>query len=133
MAKGREAHNERVAHLNSFGKELARRAKSSCELCEVGGQKLSVVEIPPAPREPDLSRCVMLCAACQEAVENPKTFQPGDQWRCLAQTVWSEIPAVQALALRLLKRQEGSQIWARETLETVFPEEEVEALAAEAD
>lgn len=133
MAKGREAHDERVAHLNSFGKELARRAKSKCELCEVAGEKLAIIEIPPVPREPDLARCVMLCEGCQMAVENPKKFQAGDHWRCLAQTVWSEVPAVQALAIRLLKRQEDSQVWARETLETVFPDEDVEELAAEAE
>lgn len=131
MAKGREEHQARVAHLNSFGKELARRAKSKCELCEVAGEKLLVLEVPPEPRGPEVERCVMLCEACATAVREPKKFRAGDHWRCLAQTVWSEVPAVQALALRLLKRQEDSQAWARETLETVFADEEVEALAAE--
>lgn len=129
MAKGREEHQARVAHLTSFGKELARRAKSKCELCEVAGEKLAVVELPPAPREPEIGRCVMLCAHCASALTDPKKFQPGDHWRCLAQTVWSEVPAVQAAALRLLRRQEGTQRWAQEALESVFADPEVEALA----
>ncbi len=132
MAKGREDHQARLAHLSSFGKELARRAKSKCELCEAAGEKLAIVELPPEPRDPEIERCVMLCDACAEAIREPKRFAAGDHWRCLAQTVWSEVPAVQAAALRLLKRQEGSQVWARETLESVFPEAEVELLAAEA-
>lgn len=131
MAKGREEHQARLAHLNSFGKELARRAKSKCELCEVAGEKLAVVEIPPEPRDPEIERCVMLCEPCATAVRESKKFQPGDHWRCLGQTVWSEVPAVQALALRLLRRQEDKQVWAREALESVFADEEVEALAGE--
>lgn len=132
MARGREEYQARIAHLNSFGKELARRAKSKCELCEVAGDKLSVVELPPEPGDPEIGRCLMLCEACADAIREPKGFQAGDQWRFLAQMVWSEVPAVQAAALRLLKRQEGSQVWARESLETVFPGEDVEELAAEA-
>ncbi|MDF1823695.1 MAG: hypothetical protein P1U68_03575 [Verrucomicrobiales bacterium] len=133
MAKGREQHQARLAHLSSFGKELTRRAKSKCELCEAAGRKLAVVELPPEPREPEIERCLMLCDDCAQAVLEPKRFQGGDHWRCLAQTVWSGEPAIQAAALRLLKRQEGSQPWAREALETMFAEEEVETLAGEAD
>lgn len=131
MAKGHAEHQARLAELNSFGKDLARRAKSKCELCEVAGEKLSIVELPPEPRDPDYDRCVLLCDRCAEAVSNPSRFEAGDHWRCLAQTVWSEVPAVQALALRLLRRQEQTQVWARETLESVFDDEEVETLAAE--
>ncbi len=133
MAKGKEEFQARVALLQSFGKDLARRSKSRCELCEVSGQKLSVVEIPPEPRDPVVEECVMLCEGCATAVQDSLKFREGEHWRCLAQTIWSDVPAVQVLAFRLLKRQEKSQHWAQETLETVFLDKASEARAAEID
>ena len=130
MAKGYETNQERVALLNSFGKELARRAKSRCELCEASGVKLSIHEVPPVPKEPDVARCVFICEECLEQVENPKRFQPGERWRCLTKTLWSEVPSVQALVLRLLKRLSGSQDWARETLEDAWVDPEIEEWSA---
>ena len=133
MAKGKEAYEARVAELNLFGKDLARRAKSKCELCERGGETLSIVEVPPVPKDPEFEKCVMLCEGCRKAVEEPKQFAPGEQWRFLAQSVWSEFPAVQVLAVRLLRRMEDSQAWAREALETVFLDEDVETWVTESE
>lgn len=133
MARGKEEHQARTALLQSFGKDLARRSKSRCELCEAAGEKLSIVEVPPEPRDPEIGECVMLCEACATAVREPRRFRAGNHWRCLAQTLWSEVPAVQVLALRLLRRQERSEAWARESLEMFYPDDEIEARAAEAD
>jgi protein PhnA len=74
----------------------------------------------------------MLCKSCRLAVEDPKRFSPGEQWRFLAQSVWSELPAVQVLAVRLLKRMEASEVWAREALEGVYLEEDIEIWVTEA-
>ncbi len=130
MAKGYEENQARVAAIASFGKELARRSRSRCELCESSGVKLSAFEVAPVPREPDPDRCLFLCEECREQVEHPKRFQPGERWRCLAQTLWSEVPAVQVMAVRLLRRQADSQSWAREALENAFLDPEIEAWAA---
>ncbi len=133
MAKGREEYEARVSALNLLGKDLARRAKSKCELCERGGETLRIVEVPPAPKDPEFERCVMLCDSCREAVEDPKRFSAGEQWRFLAQTVWSEEPAVQVLAVRLLKRMQDSQAWAQEALDGVYLDESVESWVTESD
>ncbi len=132
MAKGREKHEARQAELSRFGKDLARRSKSVCELCEEPGKALRVFEVPPEPKDPDFEKCAFLCEECCEQVENEKKFRAGEHWRCLAQTVWSEVPAVQVLAVRLLRRQVNAQAWAREVLDGVFLDEEVEAWADEA-
>ncbi|MEM6280196.1 MAG: phnA protein [Verrucomicrobiota bacterium] len=132
MARGHAQHQARAAQLKSFGKDLARREKSKCELCELGGQTLEIVELPPVPRDPDFGRSLLLRRNCADAVPQEKQFRGGDHWRFLAQSVWSEVPAVQALALRFLRRQEDTQAWAREALETAFVDEEVERMAAEA-
>ena len=129
MAKGFQENQERVARLAGLGKDLARRARSKCELCEAAGVSLKIYEVPPVPAEPDFDRCLMLCGDCHSAAENPRRFEPGERWRCLAQTIWSEVPAAQVMALRLLRRQAATQPWAREALEEAYVDPEIEAWA----
>lgn len=117
--------------LNSFGKDLARRAKSRCELCERGGEKLSVFEVPPEPRQPDIDRCLLICERCREQAADLKRFKGGEHWRVLAEMAWSGTPMVQVMAVRLLRRQAGSQDWARAALDTLYLDEEVETLVTE--
>lgn len=134
MAKGYQVNQERAAIIKSFGKELARRSRSKCELCEAVGAALSVFEVPPQSKnDPDVNRCVFICENCDEQAGNLKRFRPGEHWRCLAQTVWSETPAVQVLASRMLRRQAKSEHWAQEALDGVFLDEELEAWVLEAE
>ncbi len=129
MAKGYEVNQERLAIIAALGKELARRSRSRCELCEASGVKLSAFEVPPAPKIPEVDRCVFLCETCREQVADSRRFQPGERWRCLTQTVWSEVPAVQVMAVRQMRRQADSQDWAREALEEIYLDPEVEEWA----
>lgn len=131
MAKGYDINQERVAALTSFGKELARRAKSRCELCGAAGVKLSIFEVPPVPKEPDVSRCLFLCDDCREQADSPKRFKGGEHWRFLTQALWSELPAAQVLAVRLLRRQADAQDWAREALEEAWLDPAIEEWAGQ--
>lgn len=133
MAKGREEHEARVAALNAFGKDLARRAKSKCELCERAGERISIYEVPPVSREPEFERCLLLCGDCLEQASEPKRFRPGEHWRVLAGQAWSENPMVQVMAVRLLRRQAASQDWARSALGELYLDEDVEALVTEGE
>lgn len=133
MAKGLKQHQERQEKLSLFGKDLARRCKSKCEICESGGIKLLPFEVEPKPAEPDFDCCIMVCESCAEQISNPKKLQVGEHWRCLAQVVWSEIPAVQVVAVRLLKRLAETQDWARETLDQVFLDEPIEEWVVKVD
>lgn len=133
MAKGREEHEARVAVLNTFGKDLARRAKSKCELCEAGGVKLSLFEVPPVPREPDPGRCLLFCESCNEQASDQKRFRSGEHWRFLVEQAWSENPMVQVMAVRLLRRLAKTQDWAREAIGVLFLDEEIETMVNEGD
>lgn len=121
-----------MAVLNSFGKDLARRAKSKCELCERGGEKLSIFEVPPERRDPDIDRCLLLCERCREQSEDVKRFKGGEHWRVLVGMAWSGVPMVAVMAVRLLRRQAASQDWAREALDGLYLDEEIETLVTEA-
>jgi protein PhnA len=132
MGKGYEAHQARVTALQSIGKELARRAKSKCELTGAAGVSLRPYEIPPVAAEPDPEKTLLLCEACHEALARPEKLA-GRSWQCLAEVVWSEMPAVQVVAWRMLNRLAMREDWAREALEVVFLDPEVEAWAKAAD
>ncbi|HEY9843225.1 MAG: PhnA domain-containing protein [Candidatus Sericytochromatia bacterium] len=125
MARGREEYDARLDEINSFGKLLAKRCKSRCELCGAS-TSLVIYEIPPVA-EPDIDRCVMICPACREQIEDPAKIDV-NHWHGLNDSAWSEVPAVQVLAWRLLRRLEN-QSWAQDLLEQLYLEPEVLAWA----
>ena len=128
MGKGYETHQARVAALQALGKDLARRAKSKCELTGASGVPLRPYEVPPVAAEPDLERTLLLCEACHEVLEQPKRLA-GRAWQGLAEVVWSEMPAVQVVAWRMLQCLAKREDWAREVVEEVFLDPEVAAWA----
>jgi protein PhnA len=132
MAKGHETHQSRVAALQALGKDLARRAKSKCELTGVGGVSLRAYEVPPVGPEPDIERTLLVSEECIEVLENPRKLK-GREWQCLAETVWSEMPAIQVVAWRMLNHLAKNEDWARDVLEQLFLDEEVEAWAKSAE
>ena len=124
MAKGHDRHIERLEKINSFGKDLARRSKSGCELCSASGVPLSVLEVGPQD-EPDIERCIFVCETCRIQIENPKKTEP-DHFRCLSEKIWSEIPAVKVQSFIILKKIAANESWAADLIEDVYLEEEEE-------
>jgi protein PhnA len=116
MSRGYQANQERLFALQGLGKDLARRAKSHCEITGIGGVPLQPWEVPPVPDYPDLDRTVLICSEVAEALDNPDTLA-GPRWHCLAERLWSDVPAVQVLAWRMLAHLAESDHWAREALE----------------
>jgi len=128
MAKGYEIHHARNLALQALGKDLARRAKSKCELTGVSGVPLQAYEVPPVSEEPELDRTLLISEDCHAALERPATLV-GQEWRRLAETVWADIPAIQVVSWRMLRVLAVKEDWAREVLEAVFLDPEVQAWA----
>lgn len=129
MAKGFQENQDRVQALQLLGRELARRAKSKCEVCEGGGVPLRAYEVPPEPRDPAIEKTIFICERCESALMKPKTkFQP-EEWRALANSIWTEVPAAQVAIVRLLRRLAADADWARETLDEAFLDPEIEEWA----
>lgn len=116
MAKGHEIHQAREQALRGLGKDLARRAKSKCELTGAAGVPLVAYEVPPVEKEPSLDRTLLISGACLEVLIRPKTLT-GQAWRSLAETLWSDLPAAQVVAWRMLTVLAASEDWARTALE----------------
>jgi len=85
----------------STEKTLLARSGSRCELC--GAEDgLSVYVVPLALSE-NADEAVLVCATCQGQIEHPDTVDV-NHWRCLNDSMWSQVPAVQVMAWRMLTR-----------------------------
>jgi len=124
MSKASEKHKARLSELNSFGKDLARRSKSHCELCDANGMKLVIHEVPPVAKEPDFEHCIFICENCQGQIDKPKSIDIS-HWHCLHSSIWSEVPAVQVMAVLMAQRIREKADFAEELLDQVYLEEDI--------
>ena len=85
----------------STEKTLHTRNASKCELCSAT-ESLGVYEVPPSSNG-SADQCVLLCDTCRAQIENPEKIDV-HHWRCLNESMWSQVPAVQVMAWRMLKR-----------------------------
>ncbi len=128
MAKGRHKHDAHQAALAALGRDLSRRARSACELCE-DRTSLKVVEVAGAPEEPEVDWALMLCERCGLAVENSRRGPSAGELRFLEGSAWSEIRPVQITAVRLARRLADEDVgWARDLVDGLYLDEAVEAL-----
>ena len=110
-SKGRDKYEARQAEVAGFGKELARRGRSRCELCE-GRDGVRTHDTDPESA-PSLETLLLLCERCRDLVagadQDPRTL------RFLEGAIWSETPIAQQLARRLIVDVDAD--WAREARE----------------
>ena len=109
----------------SIEKELHIRSESKCELCGVT-EDLGVYEVPPGSGG-SVDECVFICETCHEQIENPEKVDV-HHWRCLNDSMWSQVPAVQVIVWRMLKRL-SAEGWPQELLDTLYLDESTQAWA----
>lgn len=126
MAKRLDQHNDRKNLLSSFGKQLTRRAKSSCELCSEGDTKLHVYEFNKKIKDPVFENLLFICDSCVNEID--KKNLDANYWRFLMETVWNEEPIIQAQAVTTLRKLSESEQWATDILDQIYLSEEVEEL-----
>jgi len=119
VSKAREKHAERLEALSLLGKDLTRRSRAHCELCDAHGIKLAPYEVKPAQEAPDIEHTVFACEFCIGQLLKPKTFST-DHWRCLNTSVWSEIAPVQIVAVRVLKHLAVNVEWAADLYDQLY-------------
>lgn len=130
MSRGYDTHQQRQMELSMFGKDLARRAKSKCELTGAAGVPLHIYEIPPIPGNPDPGRCLMISEKVIDQLQKPSTIV-ADQWRNLGESIWSDIGAVQIMSHRLLTHIAKQHLWAQEILNDAYLDEDILSIASE--
>ena len=103
---------------------LKSRSSPSCELCK-SDVELSVYEVPPTDG-PDSNKSILVCSSCLGKINNP--LDDVNHWRCLNDSMWSPVPAVQVMAWRLLNRL-SSEAWAQDLLDMLYLDDELQIWA----
>lgn len=104
----------------SIEKEVQSRCQNACELC--GASNPSHLYLVPPATKPSLDKVLMLCDTCHQQIIHPETIVP-NHWRCLNDTMWSEVPAVKVMAWRMLNRLSGEG-WPMDLLELLYLDED---------
>ena len=103
---------------------LRDRSHSACELCGATSD-LGIYEV--APSDGSAERCILVCSTCREQIGHPEAMD-ANHWRCLNESMWSEVPAVQVMAWRLLNRLRGEG-WPQDLLDMLYLDDEARAWA----
>ena len=108
----------------SLEQELFQRSGSQCELCG-SKEELQVYAIPDSPAE--VENHILICGSCKEQIEDPEKVD-ANHWRCLNDSMWSTVPAVQVMAWRMLNRLK-SEGWPQDLLDMMYLDDETLAWA----
>lgn len=109
----------------SIESEIYERANHQCELC-TSADNLSVYAVPPV-NTAKVESSILLCGTCLHQIENPEDVDP-NHWRCLNDSMWSEVDAVKVMAWRMLSRLK-SEGWPQDLLDMMYLEDDVKKWA----
>lgn len=100
--------------------KLRERSDATCELC---GQTehLNVYTVSEAPEDQEAE--ILICRNCESQIEDPEKVEP-NHWRCLNDSMWSTIPAVQVISWRMLNRLK-SEGWPQDLLDMMYMEDDL--------
>ena len=99
----------------SLSKELNARSGGKCELCG-STENLNDFEVAPSKEN------IAACSICIDQIENSDNMD-ANHWRCLNDSMWSEVAAVQVVAWRMLTRLRAEG-WPQDLLDMLYLEEE---------
>ena len=126
MSRRRDAHEAHKSAVAALGKNLSRRAGSVCELCN-GDQEPRVIEVAPLTDEPSEDAAILACSRCRELLDSKRLPKETQDLRFLEGSVWAEALPVRVATILLLRRLESAQVpWARECLEALWIDDELE-------
>jgi protein PhnA len=99
---------------------IEERSGNICELCGAT-EGLSAFEVSPSDGTVD--QLIHICETCKSQITHPQNLD-ADHWRCLSDSMWSQVAAVQVMAYRLL-----SALGDQNQLDMMYLEDDVKAWA----
>ncbi len=108
---------------------LHARSESKCELCS-STENLIIYEIPP-DSDGSADKSILICNTCHDQIENPEKVDV-HHWRCLNDSMWSQIPAVQVMAWRMLTRLKDEG-WPQDLLDMLYLDDQTLAWAKQTE
>ncbi len=109
----------------SLEKEIQERSGNKCELCSVT-DNLSIYLVPPSFNKTSYD-CILICCTCLDQIEHPDKVD-SNHWRCLNDSMWSEVDAVKVVSWRMLSRLK-SEGWSQDLLDMMYMEDDVKKWA----
>lgn len=101
----------------SLSKKLEERSKGTCELCEASAAN-NTYNVPHG-NGADIDTNIHVCEKCLAQINITEELE-SDYWSgFLPTTMWSEVPAVQVMAWRMLNRFRD-ETWAHDALEMLY-------------
>ena len=103
-----------------ISRELKKRCESKCELCS---SEANLSEYIVSPKKGIvIDEKIVVCEFCLSQIES-KELLDKNHWRCLNESMWSEISAVQVVAYRMLHRLDDEP-WAQDAINMIYMESE---------
>ena len=100
--------------------QLHARTDGKCELCS-SDTDLSVFRVEGAEGA-DIETAILACDVCAAQIDGHQELNV-NHWRCLNDSAWSQVPAVQVVAWRMLNRL-SDEAWARDILDVLYLDDE---------
>lgn len=111
----------------SLDKTLQDRSGNQCEIC-TSTDNLGIYNVPPHPQG-TIDDSIYCCSTCSSQLQNPDTID-SNHWRCLNESMWSEVDAVKVISWRMLNRLRGEG-WTQDLLDMMYLEDDLLKWAAE--
>jgi len=109
----------------SIEQDLETRSGNVCELCGATDD-LSVYEVPSSPTE-GADAAIYICDTCKTQLNDADSVN-ANHWRCLNDSMWSEVDAVKVVAYRMLNQLKGEG-WPQDLLDMMYLEDDVRTWA----
>lgn len=106
----------------SIEQDLMSRAEHQCEMCKSADQ-LSVFDLPPAVSSSQ-DHSIVVCHTCLSQI-NQESDIDENHWRCLNDSMWSQVVPVQVQAYRQLAALvKAGANWAQDLLDMMYLDDE---------
>ncbi len=99
--------------------QLQERSGNVCELCS-GITNLTVLEVKPDTIT-TADNSLLACSVCSGQINKSEPMD-AKHWMCLSTSMWSEVPAIQVVAWRMLNRLQNES-WASDNLDILYLDE----------
>jgi protein PhnA len=109
----------------SLEEDLSNRSGGVCELCGAT-HELSAYEVSPS--DGSVNEAILVCETCKTQLQG--NTLDANHFRCLNDSMWSTVPAVQVVAYRTLHNLSlANESWAGDLLEMLYLDDELKAWA----
>lgn len=101
-------------------KALEDRSNNCCEICN-STENISAIVVAPKTEEIPENQ-IVICSTCNNQISEKEELN-SNHWRCLNESMWSEVEGVKVIAYRILKKLENED-WATNLLGMIYLEDE---------